>query len=94
MSMLIFSRRKAVQRRWDRFEVAKARAEEGREEDRFEERLGLGRSGWGTEWRTEIERIKTSFEREARRNEVRLRFWCARNALLIMTRTVAGEALD
>lgn len=70
--MLIFRRRKAIQRRWDRFEVAKARVEEGREEARFEERLGVEGGEWGLEWRREMEEMKKSFTRETKRIEVRL----------------------
>lgn len=72
ISMLIFERRKTIQRRWDRFEVAKARAEEGREEARFEERLGVEVGEWGAEWKREMDDMKKSFTRETRRNEVRL----------------------
>lgn len=75
ITMMLFNRRKAIQRRWDRFEVAKSRVEESLEERKFEERLGVGKKGeggtWGGEWESELRGLKECFGREAKRNLVR-----------------------
>lgn len=68
--MLIFARRKAIQRRWDRFAVAQERAAEAREENAFEARLGVQEGKWGLDWQQVILDSKESFAREARRNNV------------------------
>lgn len=95
MSMTMSERRKAIQRRWDRLEVAKMRVEEGREEERFEERLrvgggrGVGRAAvpvaerWGEEWRTELRVLDGAFKREARRSLVSGRFKLQLSSLVV-----------
>lgn len=70
ISMLIFNRRKAVQRRWDRFAVAQERLQEAREETRFEQRLGVDEGRWGEDWAGTIQDLKGSFDRETARNAV------------------------
>ena len=69
--MLIFARRKAIQRRWDRFAVAVERAAEAREETAFERRLGVSEGRWGDDWDKVIVDSKKSFDWEALRNRVR-----------------------
>lgn len=71
ISMLIFARRKAIQRRWDRFAVAVERAAEAREETAFERRLGVSEGRWGDDWDKVIVDSKKSFDWEALRNRVR-----------------------
>lgn len=70
ITMLLVNRRKAIQRRWDRFEVAKSRVEEGAEERRFEARLGVSGIGEGEQWEEEVRGLKMCFGREAKRNMV------------------------
>ncbi|KAL8278175.1 hypothetical protein RQP46_009348 [Phenoliferia psychrophenolica] len=70
ISMLIFARRKAIQRRWDRFAVAQERAADAREENAFEARLGVQEGPWGLDWQELISESKKSFDMEAKRNAV------------------------
>lgn len=70
ISMMIFNRRRAIQRRWDRVKETKAWAEDGRREAEFEKGLGVERGvqgEWGLEWKM----MGSELDRKARK-EVRL----------------------
>jgi hypothetical protein len=74
--MMIFKRRRASQKRFDRVGEAKEMAAMGRAEERFEEELGLGGGrkkgdGWGREWEGWLRETKGKEVKEYRRNEVR-----------------------
>ncbi|BGP20579.1 hypothetical protein JCM10213v2_008742 [Rhodosporidiobolus nylandii] len=64
--MMIFNRRQAAQKRFDKVVLAKELAGYGRDEDAFETRTGSadGLAGtWGAEWQ---EWIKTAKQKEAK----------------------------
>lgn len=76
LSMTIFNRRKAVQRRWDRLDQAKDWARDGQSEQRFEHTLNVDSSynkapgAWGDEWRATVKLMEESMTAERRRSEV------------------------
>lgn len=71
ISMMIFNRRAAIQRRWDRFAVLKDWESDLREEDSFLARVGVqGQGGYVKVLREQLSDIKESFQREAERNKV------------------------
>lgn len=83
ITMLLFRRRSAIQRRWDRAAVLKERIEESREETSFMRNAGVSAKLANEQWNGSMERaavsqLKVSFERERLRNEVRCRFFLKR----------------
>lgn len=71
-SMMIFNRRRQIQRRWDRLETMKAWTTDARDEQRFERGLGVQNRDveWGTEWSNAVKASEASMTRERHRSEV------------------------
>ncbi|GAA5942227.1 hypothetical protein JCM10213_003840 [Rhodosporidiobolus nylandii] len=75
LSMMIFNRRQAAQKRFDKVVLAKELAGYGRDEDAFETRTGSadGLAGtWGAEWQEWIKTAKQKEAKEVKRNEMRI----------------------
>ncbi|ORY82952.1 hypothetical protein BCR35DRAFT_79383 [Leucosporidium creatinivorum] len=75
ISMMIFNRRRAIQRRWDRVEETKAWAEDGKREAEFDRRLGFeaGAKGeWGLEWKEMANELGRKAGKEARLSQMRI----------------------
>jgi hypothetical protein len=78
ITMLLFRRRSAIQRRWDRSAILKERIEEAREERLFMRGAGVGEKLISEQWDGTVERammkdLHRSFQTEKLRNEVRFR---------------------
>ncbi|GAA6015167.1 hypothetical protein JCM10207_003624 [Rhodosporidiobolus poonsookiae] len=75
-SMMIFNRRKASQKRFDKVVLAKELLELGRHEQAFETQLGAVPSGakgqWGDEWGQWVREAKQREAQEYRRKELRI----------------------
>ncbi|GAA6038730.1 hypothetical protein JCM8097_002369 [Rhodosporidiobolus ruineniae] len=75
LSMMIFNRRRAMQKRFDRVVVAKELAGYGRDEEQFENAVGVGKAAggrWGAEWQDWIREAKGKEMKEYKRNEMRI----------------------
>ncbi|GAA6038710.1 hypothetical protein JCM8097_002359 [Rhodosporidiobolus ruineniae] len=75
LSMMIFNRRRAMQKRFDRAVVAKELAGYGRDEEQFENAAGVGKvvgGRWGAEWQDWIREAKGKEMKEYKRNEMRI----------------------
>ncbi|GAA6015143.1 hypothetical protein JCM10207_003616 [Rhodosporidiobolus poonsookiae] len=73
-SMMIFNRRKASQKRFDKVVLAKELIELGRHEQAFEQQLGavpsIAKGQWGDEWAGWVKEAKQREAQEYRRNEM------------------------
>ncbi|GAA5836246.1 hypothetical protein JCM11251_001439 [Rhodosporidiobolus azoricus] len=72
LSMMIFNRRRAAQRRFDKLALARDMAAYGKDEDALDAESGKrtkGEDGWGKEWQDWIKAARRKEAIEFRRNE-------------------------